>query len=63
MQVESLSWQTMAMPSAIPALGEGQHAHFGPGEVEGLFFPGEDKEKEDEEKQKVGRARTLGLEP
>lgn len=64
MQVDSLAQQTtVAMPSAILALEEGQPAHFGPGELEGLFFSEEDKEREDEEKQKVGGARTLGLEP
>ncbi|XP_053771242.1 capping protein, Arp2/3 and myosin-I linker protein 2 isoform X4 [Desmodus rotundus] len=51
--VDSLAQQTtVAMPSAILALEEGQPAHFGPGELEGLFFSEEDKEREDEEKQK-----------
>ncbi|KAM5295897.1 capping protein, Arp2/3 and myosin-I linker protein 2 isoform 3-T3 [Glossophaga mutica] len=51
--VESLAQQTtVAMPPAILALEEGQPAHFGPGELEGLFFPEDDKEKEDEEEQK-----------
>ncbi|XP_036897385.1 capping protein, Arp2/3 and myosin-I linker protein 2 isoform X3 [Sturnira hondurensis] len=50
--VESLAQHTtVAMPSAIPALEEDQPTHFGPGELEGLFFPEEDEEKEDEEKQ------------
>lgn len=51
----------MAMPSATLALEEGQATPFGPGKLEGLFFP-EEKEREDEEEQKVGDARTLGLE-
>lgn len=51
----------MAMPSATLAL-EGQPTPFGPGKLEGLFFP-EEKEREDEEERTVGAARTLGLEP
>ncbi|XP_019511092.1 PREDICTED: capping protein, Arp2/3 and myosin-I linker protein 2 isoform X3 [Hipposideros armiger] len=50
--VDSLAQQaTVAMPPAIPALDGGQPSPFGPGELEGLFFPKE-KEKEDEEEQK-----------
>lgn len=53
----------MAMPPAIPALDGGQPSPFGPGELEGLFFPEEEKqEEEDEEEQKVGGPRTLGME-
>ncbi|VCX43121.1 unnamed protein product [Gulo gulo] len=40
------------MPLAIPALDGGEPSPLGPGELEGLFFPEEVKEKEDEEKQK-----------
>ncbi|XP_047567725.1 capping protein, Arp2/3 and myosin-I linker protein 2 isoform X1 [Lutra lutra] len=52
--VESLAQQaTVAMPLAIPALDGGEPSPLGPGELEGLFFPEEVKEKEeDEDKQK-----------
>lgn len=50
------------MPPVMPALDGDQSSPLGPGELEGLFFP-EEKEKEDEEEQKVGGPRTLGLEP
>lgn len=65
LQVESLAQQaTVAMPPAIPALDGGQPSPFGPGELEGLFFPEEKTEKEEhKEEQKVGGSRTLGLEP
>ncbi|XP_070255069.1 capping protein, Arp2/3 and myosin-I linker protein 2 isoform X5 [Myotis yumanensis] len=50
--VESLAQQTtVAMPSATLALEEGQPTPFGPGKLEGLFFP-EEKEREDEEERK-----------
>lgn len=62
-QVESLAQQaTEAMPPVILTL----RAEMSPApwawELEDLFFP-EEKEKEDEEEQKVGGHRTLGLEP
>ncbi|XP_034880855.1 capping protein, Arp2/3 and myosin-I linker protein 2 isoform X3 [Mirounga leonina] len=51
--VESLAQQaTVAMPLAIPALDGGEPSPLGPGELEGLFFREEVKEKEDEEEQK-----------
>lgn len=50
------------MPLAIPALDGGEPSPLGPGELEGLFFPEEVKENEDEEEQKVCGPRTLGLE-
>lgn len=63
LQVESLAQQaTEAMPPVMPTLDGDQSSPLGPGELEGLFFP-EEKEKEDEEEQKVGGPRTLGLEP
>ncbi|XP_036201953.1 capping protein, Arp2/3 and myosin-I linker protein 2 isoform X1 [Myotis myotis] len=50
--VASLAQQTtVAMPSATLALEEGQPTPFGPGKLEGLFFP-EEKEREDEEEWK-----------
>lgn len=59
LQVESLAQQaTVTIPPAIPALDGGQPSPFGPGELEGLFFPKE----EDEGEQKVGGPRTLGME-
>lgn len=64
LQVESLAQQaTEATPLVIPALDGGEPSPLGPGELEGLFFPEEEKEKENEEEQKVGGPRTLGLEP
>uniref|UniRef100_A0A8C0R3G6 Capping protein regulator and myosin 1 linker 2 n=1 Tax=Canis lupus dingo TaxID=286419 RepID=A0A8C0R3G6_CANLU len=61
--VENLARQaTVAMPLAIPALDGGETSPLGPGELEGLFFPEEVKEKqEDEEEQKVCGLRTLDL--
>ncbi|XP_021559356.1 capping protein, Arp2/3 and myosin-I linker protein 2 [Neomonachus schauinslandi] len=51
--VESLAQQaTVAMPLAIPALDGGEPSPLGPGELEGLFFREEVKEKDDEEEQK-----------
>ncbi|XP_039078353.1 capping protein, Arp2/3 and myosin-I linker protein 2 isoform X2 [Hyaena hyaena] len=52
--VESLAQQaTVAMPPAIPALDGGEPSPLGPGELEGLFFPEEVREKQkDEEEQK-----------
>lgn len=51
------------MPLAIPALDGGEPSPLGPGELEGLFFPEEVKEKEEEEdKQKVCGPGTLALE-
>ncbi|XP_022367418.1 capping protein, Arp2/3 and myosin-I linker protein 2 isoform X6 [Enhydra lutris kenyoni] len=52
--VESLAQQaTVATPLAVPALDGGEPSPLGPGELEGLFFPEEVKEKEeDEDKQK-----------
>lgn len=63
LQVENLARQaTVAMPLAIPALDGGETSPLGPGELEGLFFPEEVKEKqEDEEEQKVCGLRTLDL--
>lgn len=62
MQVDSLAQQaTVAMPPAIPVLDGGQLSPFGPRELESLFFP-EEKDKEEEDEQKVGGPRTLGLE-
>ena len=60
--MESLAQQaTEAMPPIIPALDGDESSPLGPGELEGLFFP-EEKEKDDEEEQKVGGRGTLGLE-
>lgn len=48
----------MAMPPAIPALDGGEPSPLGPGELEGLFFPEDVREKQkDEEEQKVGGPR------
>lgn len=59
--MESLAQQaTEAVPPVVPALDGDESSPLGPGELEGLFFP-EEKEKEDEEEQKVGGPRTLGL--
>lgn len=49
------------MPPVISALDGDESSPLGPGELEGLFFP-EEKEKDDEEEQKVGGRGTLGLE-
>ncbi|XP_044616753.1 capping protein, Arp2/3 and myosin-I linker protein 2 isoform X1 [Equus asinus] len=50
--VESLAQQaTVAMPPAIPALDGGEPSPLGPGELEGLFFPEEEKEKEDDKEE------------
>lgn len=50
------------MPPAIPALDGGEPSPLGPGELEGLFFPEEVREKQkDEEEQKVGGSRSLHL--
>ncbi|XP_029782415.1 capping protein, Arp2/3 and myosin-I linker protein 2 isoform X1 [Suricata suricatta] len=52
LQVESLTQQaTVAMPPAIPAQDGGEPSPFGPGELEGLFFP-EVRGKQDDEEQK-----------
>lgn len=61
MQVESLAQQaTVTMPPAIPALDGGEPSPLGPGELEGLFFSEEVREKQkDEEEQKVGGPRSL----
>ncbi|XP_025776473.1 capping protein, Arp2/3 and myosin-I linker protein 2 [Puma concolor] len=52
--VESLAHQaTVTMPPAIPALDGGEPSPLGPGELEGLFFSEEVREKQkDEEEQK-----------
>ncbi|XP_019675475.3 capping protein, Arp2/3 and myosin-I linker protein 2 isoform X6 [Felis catus] len=52
--VESLAQQaTVTMPPAIPALDGGEPSPLGPGELEGLFFSEEVREKQkDEEEQK-----------
>lgn len=56
--MESLAQQaTEAMPPVILTLDGDESSPLGPGELEGLFFP-EEKEKEDEEEQKVGGHRT-----
>ncbi|XP_030154326.1 capping protein, Arp2/3 and myosin-I linker protein 2 isoform X2 [Lynx canadensis] len=54
LQVESLAQQaTVTMPPAIPALDGGEPSPLGPGELEGLFFSEEVREKQkDEEEQK-----------
>ncbi|XP_046934538.1 capping protein, Arp2/3 and myosin-I linker protein 2 isoform X2 [Lynx rufus] len=54
LQVESLAQQaTVTMPPAIPALDGGEPSPLGPGELEGLFFSEEAREKQkDEEEQK-----------
>uniref|UniRef100_A0A452RM24 Capping protein, Arp2/3 and myosin-I linker protein 2 n=1 Tax=Ursus americanus TaxID=9643 RepID=A0A452RM24_URSAM len=52
--VESLAQQaTVAMPLAIPALDGGEPSPLGPGELEGLFFPEEVKEEEEDKEEKV----------
>lgn len=49
--VDSLAQQaTVAMPPAVPVLDEGQPSAFGPGELEGLFFPKEKEKKNEEQK-------------
>uniref|UniRef100_A0A452V117 Capping protein, Arp2/3 and myosin-I linker protein 2 n=1 Tax=Ursus maritimus TaxID=29073 RepID=A0A452V117_URSMA len=54
LQVESLAQQaTVAMPLAIPALDGGEPSPLGPGELEGLFFPEEVKEEEEDKEEKV----------
>ncbi|XP_074226651.1 capping protein, Arp2/3 and myosin-I linker protein 2 isoform X1 [Camelus bactrianus] len=51
--VESLAQQaTEAMPPVVLALDGGEPSPLGPGELEGLFFPEKETEKEDEEEQK-----------
>nr|XP_060506407.1 capping protein, Arp2/3 and myosin-I linker protein 2 isoform X3 [Panthera onca] len=54
LQVESLAQQaTVTVPPAIPALDGGEPSPLGPGELEGLFFSEEVREKQkDEEEQK-----------
>lgn len=62
LQVESLAQQaTVAMPLAIPALDGGEPSPLGPGELEGLFFPEEVKEEEEDKEEKVHGPRTLDL--
>ncbi|XP_047691252.1 capping protein, Arp2/3 and myosin-I linker protein 2 isoform X7 [Prionailurus viverrinus] len=50
LQVESLAQQaTVTMPPAIPALDGGEPSPLGPGELEGLFFSEEVREKQKDE--------------
>ncbi|GAB5582381.1 capping protein [Prionailurus iriomotensis] len=61
--VESLAQQaTVTMPPAIPALDGGEPSPLGPGELEGLFFSEEvrEKQKDEEEQKKWPEMRMLG---
>lgn len=59
--MESLAQQaTEAVPPVVPAVEGGDPSPLGPRQLKDLFFP-EEKEQEDEEDQKVGGSRTLGL--